>query len=164
MDFYFQKMTYSKYPSSGWKFHIYGESLEDSFNIYNSIEDVLIKYELGSKIAKDSFFKDFPRGNRQWGKACTIHLPISLFDKNNLKNCILELNESLIENDYKKEGKILGDKKLINSIYYRYQLKAPFEKEGFSKKENRLFYRRNDGNYNVKNNLDPFSELDFKGV
>jgi hypothetical protein len=165
MEYYFQKMIGSKYPSSGWKLHIYGESKEDSIKIYNSIENILIKYELGSKIALDTFFKDFPKEKKQWGKACTIYIPISFFDNdNNLNNCISELNENLIKNKYKKKGEIFGDKKLINSIHYRYQLKIPLKKGGFSREESRYHYQRNNGNHNLENNFDPFVELDFRGI
>jgi len=158
---------YSWYPIhrsienlSGWKLHIFGNSIEDSVSIYNSLYNIIEKYKLDMKIASQ---RNLSAGianidNRNYGKCATIYLPISIFKENLLSILMKEIKGGL--SGYKKYGFIMGDKSIDNKILYRYEFSRPIDPcVGANEIEYSNLYELNRGYYNVEGNPDPFLNI-----
>ena len=66
---------------SGWKAHIYCETIEDVISAYHRIKHDLIADEAeelggwGAKVATQAFFNMIPAGHKQFGKGVTLYFP-----------------------------------------------------------------------------------------
>jgi len=147
-----------KYPLSGWKIHIYGENEKDSRLVYSSIKDLILENNFSCKIALQTFF-EVTHKQKQEGKAVTVYFPPEVISENKLEKIIQGLKKDLEKINYKKDKQIFGDKKLSDSIYYRYELNIPLVKEGFGERAFDVHYRKSEGNYNIENNPDPFESI-----
>ena len=147
----FLKTTPLEFPQSGYKLHIFGENEYDSRKVMKVTKNTLKKYSVGSKISLEEFFLR-TANHKQKGKAQTMYLPISLINDNQLLNFINEIKSDLKRIDYKKDGKIYGDKKIAPSIHYRFSQSVPFKEEGFGIAEFRDTYNPNNGKHNIEGN------------
>ena len=143
-------------PSSGWKLHVYGESVTDSSSIFRALGHFLKEYQLSYKLATGSFYQHHPPTDRQYGKAATIYLPMMYIHNREIFDLIPHINELLRDSGYSKSGEITGDKHYGGSIHYRYEMKIPMLYEGFNNEFYLANYRENDGNYNIESNSDLF--------
>ena len=151
---WFIKPNKTPYPLSGWKLHISGESEEDSIIIRNALIEVIEKYNLGWKLARDEFFKLANEKGRNQYKSSTIYLPIKVINSGKQFQVVKDISSNLKENKYGKDIPIKGSNKIANSIYYRYDLDIPLTKEGFSREEYFKRYKPSGGNFNIEGNKD----------
>jgi len=152
---------YEKADKSGWKLHIFGTTLEDSYDVMTRIDFLCRTKNIMYKVAHTAIMER-AIGNpehMQYGKICAIYLPNWLFhDDAELKLFIEELMSTL--DGYKPKGSIQGDMMLTDNIGYRYELGVPVDpKKGANYFEYNRWYRDNDGDYNIKGNPDPFTDL-----
>ena len=145
-----------KFPSSGWKLHVYGENVTDSASIYLATVRFLKEHEIPFKVATGKFYQHMPPTDRQHGKAVTIYLPMRYIHNREVFDLIPQIDDLLKDKGYSKSGEITGDKHYEGSIHYRYAMKIPMLYEGFNAKLSRDNYRANDGNYNIEFNSDLF--------
>ena len=155
----------AKFPTSGWKLHIYGMSLFDSFKIYTTLDRFLEKKKFGYKLATAKAYVNFNSKHFQdvqKGKACTVYIPMEYFlsekMKKRLKKNIEEIRHILKKSGYSKKGKISGDKAYEEGIvHYRYEMSIPMLPEGF---KDYHYYKDNKGGaYNIEGNPDLFEML-----
>ena len=145
-----------KFPSSGWKLHVYGENVPDSASIVLATARFLREREIPFKVATRNFYQLCPPPHKQHGKAATIYLPMRYIHNRGIFDLISEIVGLLKDSGYSKSGKISGDKHHEGSIHYRYGMKIPMLYEGFNAKLSQDNYRANDGNYNIYSNTDLF--------
>ena len=154
---YWDRKINPGYPCSGWKLQLYGKSESDSKFLYSILKSFLIENKLGCKISTRNFF-EVTNGKKQEGKSAIIYFSGNI--KNyNLEKIVSGIRDLLTENNYKKDKQIFGSKKLTNSVYYRFQMKVPEKKNGFYKEDFKIYYRKSDRDYNIKNNSDPFEGI-----
>jgi hypothetical protein len=144
---------------SGWKFHVFADTFNDTAYVYDKIADIVSKWGGGLKIGGGQMFKRSigTPGNIQYGKGVTIYLPSYVVSKEQQKNFLSELQSAL--SDYKKTGKISGDQMITGNIGYRYELSKPINpKEGVGIEDYRKLYQSNSegGSYNIQGNTDLF--------
>lgn len=158
---------YSWYPLhrsvenlSGWKLHIFGNTIQDSVDIYNSMSDIVEKYKLDMKVAS---LRNFEAGiadtnNRNYGKCGTVYLPVSIFQKNLIHTLLKEMKDAL--SSYKKYGIIKGDKSIDDKLFYRYEFYRIIHPcIGANEIEYANLYELNRGHYNIEGNPDPFLNI-----
>jgi len=107
---------------SGWKFHVFGNTLDDSLYLKNELEPLLQKWDAYGKVGGKGQVEGFIHGHNQYGKqGATIYIPQSIIDSGQQKQFYDELVSTLSK--YKnKGGTINGDKMLTPQIHYRYEL------------------------------------------
>jgi hypothetical protein len=132
---------------SGWKFHIFGETLEDSAFLIEKLKSVADKYNASSKVGGPTQVNldSMKPGTPQHGKqGVCMYIPQSVIN-NGQQDAMLKDIESAISG-YEKSGTISGDKSITPSIHYRYELNGPI-KEGDIKTYNdyTLRYNKNTG-------------------
>ncbi len=139
---------------SGWKIHIFGETVEDTAIIVNRVEPVLQKWGVHGKVANDLMTQSINKG-RQRGKASTLYIPPEIIKNGQTKQFIDDVSSAL--GSYNKTGKIYGDKSIDGTLHYRYELSSPVDvTRGVSKDDYYNLYKSNDGNFNIKGNPDLF--------
>jgi hypothetical protein len=107
---------------SGWKFHIFGNTLDDSLYLKNELEPLLQKWGAYGKVGGVRHVERFIPGHLQHGKqGATIYIPQSIIDSGQQKQFYNEL-VSTLSNYKNKGGTINGDKMLTPQIHYRYEL------------------------------------------
>ena len=142
----FIQMTTGK-PMSGWKIHIYGDSVEDSAKLITKLDDYLKSTESFYKIATDKFYKN-SSGTKQQGKALTIYIPYDVVKSGKQKEYFDGISQKL--GDYNKTGNISGDKSYNGVIHYRYEYKEPFDalpEGGVTSGNAGKYYESNEGDY-----------------
>ena len=175
-------VSLDKRPSSGWKLHIYGESIIDAAKIWrilgSHLEKLGVSYKVGTTKILDYRIRGSEMfGGHQYGKAFVIYIPMIYFqsgpmtDNKKAVHFIDGINKLLKDNGYSKKGKIMGDEHYKGSIHYRYEMSIPMRREGFNKK---LYFppdgyykeaEGTDGSYNdVPDNPDLFSKELSKGM
>lgn len=134
--------TFGKEPTtmSGWKFHVFGEDVYDSAELYQALKPLASKWGFNAKVGVN-----VNMGGVQWGKGgATIYIPPDVI-KNNQTNQLLQDIQSAISG-YKKGGKIDGDKAITPAIHYRYELSTAIDPaKGLSVDEYRAAYNPNSG-------------------
>lgn len=146
------------FPLSGWKLHIFGESVEDSFTIASSVESIVYEYNLSMKIATSSVIKA-GIGNpthEQYGKCVVIYLSPELFrQKSVIKSFITKLQNALSLSGYDKKGNIVGSKSIDDIIFYRYELSKVIDiQKGVDFFEYVKLYEKNRHYFNIEGNPD----------
>jgi hypothetical protein len=134
-------------PMSGWKIHIYGDSVEDSAKLITKLDDYLKSTESFYKIATDKFYKN-SSGTKQQGKALTIYIPYDVVKSGKQKEYFDGISQKL--GNYNKTGDISGDKSYNGVIHYRYEYKEPFDtlpEGGVTIGDAGKYYESNEGDY-----------------
>lgn len=134
-------------PMSGWKIHIYGDSVEDSAKLITKLDDFLNSSQSSYKIATDKFFKN-TLGTKQQGKALTIYIPYDVVKNGKQSEYFETISQKL--GDYNKSGEISGDKSYNNIIHYRYEYNQPFDalpEGGVTNVNAGKYYESNEGDY-----------------
>lgn len=150
--------TYPK-RMSGWKIHIFAITLEDITDLTSRLLILIHQYELMVKVANQGVIKAFigKENHIQYGKGFVIYLPCKLFKESNLESFLKDLKYRIKDFNPLSKGHIKGDNTFDNVIHYRYELSETYLPEiGVSQSEYEFLYRRNDGNYNIPDNSDPF--------
>ncbi len=155
-DSWFIKPRKAPYPLSGWKLHISGENEDDSTTIKSALEEIIEKYNLGWKLAKEEFFNLTNKKGKNQYKASTIYFPSDVINLGLQKEIVKDISNALAEKGYKKDFEIKGSKKIAASIYYRYDMDIPFRKEGFPREDYLKHYKTSGDNFNIENNKDIF--------
>ena len=139
---------------SGWKVHIFGDTVEDTAIIVNRVDPVLQKWGVHGKVANDLMTQSINQGIQK-GKASTLYITPEIIKNGQAKQFVQEVKTAL--GNYNKTGKIYGDKSIDGTLHYRYELSSPVDvTTGVSMGEYRNLYKANDGNFNIKGNPDLF--------
>lgn len=160
-SWYYVNFMADVFPISGWKFHIYGTNVDDSYKVGVALESIITKYKLGMKIAAE---RNIQAGignpkHPNYGKIATIYLVPELFRKKLVISLLEEMKTALLKINYTKEGTISGDRKITGNIHYRYELSKPIDcTTGLTYSEYINLYQSNRGEYNIPGNLDPIEE------
>ena len=146
------------FPISGWKIHVFGDTLDDSVKVGNTLEPILKKFGITMKIATNILIKTaigIPSHN-QYGKVATIYLGAKIFSEEKISDFVDCLQKALSESGYTKSGKIHGDKSIDGILHYRYELKEYVDpKIGVSSHHRYMaLYEGNRGNFNIPDNPD----------
>ena len=133
---------------SGWKFHIFGSTLEDSAFLIERLTPVSKKYGAHGKVGgveQVNHVKMKP-GTPQHGKqGATIYIPKSVIDKNQ-QGAMLSDIKSAIQGYNNKGGNIMGDKMITPQIHYRNELIGAPPNGGFRDWEHyNQYYNKNSG-------------------
>ncbi len=147
---------------SGWKFHIFGTTLEDSAFLIERLTPVTKKYGAHAKVGGLGQVNhvNMKPGTPQHGKqGATIYIPTSVIEKNQ-HGAMLSDIKSAIQGYNNKGGNIMGDKMITPQIHYRYELNAPLPTGGLKNEDEyyNVFYNKNSGGpYKPDNVVDIFS-------
>jgi hypothetical protein len=127
---------------SGWKFHIYGEDLYDSVDLFERLEPLSNRWGFHAKVG---VLVDFQPSSVQWGKGgVTIYIPPQVIRDNRTNDLLSDIESAL--GGYKKGGKISGDKQITPSIHYRYELSEPINTSvGIDDSKYQVLYNSNSG-------------------
>lgn len=146
------------FPISGWKLHIFGDTLDDSYAIASAIEPIIYNYNLCMKVATISVINagiGIPTHN-QYGKCVVVYLSPALFRENTLHSLIVSIQTVLKNAGYTKSGTIVGSKSIDGTIFYRYELSEPIDiKSGVDFWTYVALYEKNRGYaFNITGNPD----------
>ena len=114
---------------SGWKFHIFGETLEDSAFLIEKLKSVADKYSASSKVGGPTQVNldSMKPGTTQHGKqGVTMYITNTVVESGKQQEMFLDIQTAI--SGYNKGGTIAGDKELTPSIHYRYELNGPIKK------------------------------------
>jgi len=143
---------------SGWKFYIFGQTIEDSEQICSLITPIAKKYNLTMKVASQNIIN---RNTNKKGIAWSvgiIYLNSELFEDKRVPNLISDIDNAL--KDYQKTGVIVGAKSINGKLHYRYDLSFPIDPaKGVDYHEYLNGYRGESGDYNIPGNEDITSSL-----
>jgi polyhydroxyalkanoate synthesis regulator phasin len=141
---------------SGWKFHVYGDNLDEVAYLYEKLLPVVNKYGAGIKVATLEMLEKLANNPLQKGKAVTLYLPSSVVARNLQKDFLKDIQSSL--KGYNKSGQIAGDRMITDNIGYRYELSRPINSaKGVDMEDYKNLYSRNQGgSHNLPNNPDLF--------
>jgi hypothetical protein len=149
---------------SGWKFHIYGTTLEDSGYLLDKLGSVVSKWgglgKVGGVHQVNS--KVFHQGGLQEGKqGATIYIPKHVIDTNKQNEMLNDIRSSL-SNYRNRGGKIRGDKEITPQIHYRYELVEALPAGGIkdSGDYRRLYNKNSGGPYKPGGVMDIFNMVD----
>lgn len=146
----------SSFNLSGWKLHIFGTNILDSFIINTALNNYLKKNNIVYKVGTNKFYQTLESTPKQYGKAFTIYLPIYLFHQKKIQTFIKEIQKLLKKANYNKDSKIYGDKKISTSIYYRYDLSIPMPFTGLEQNIYSNFYvENNNSQHNLSEEINP---------
>tara|TARA_R110002020_G_scaffold10979_4_gene41946 strand:+ start:532 stop:1485 length:954 start_codon:yes stop_codon:yes gene_type:complete len=141
---------------SGWKFHIFGETIEDAALIFERLDPILKKWGLLGKVGNEGAIKEWigpALGAKQSGKFSTIYLNPNIIRAGMVDDLVDDIMRGL--GDYKKTGKIYGDKSINGTLHYRYEFSKPIDvTQGVPEGHN--LYVVNRGIYNIQGNPDLF--------
>ena len=146
---------------SGWKFHIFGTTLEDSAFLIERLTPVSKKYGAHGKVGglDQVNHVNMKPGTPQHGKqGATIYIPQSVIDNNQHKSMLLDI-QSAIQGYNNKGGNIRGDKMITPQIHYRNELIGPIPNGGFRdwNHYNQYYNKNSGGPYKPDNVVDLFS-------
>ena len=145
---------------SGWKFHIFGETIEDAAIILERIEPILKKWGLHGKIGNETMISKYlsqtpTAPTKQSGKISTIYINPNIMQAGMVDDLVDDIMRGL--GDYKKTGKIYGDKSVNGTLHYRYEFSKPIDvTEGVPRSTYDNMYVPNRGAYNIPGNPDLF--------
>jgi len=145
---------------SGWKFHIFGETLEDSAFLIEKLRPVAEKYNAHSKVGGPTQVNlpSMKPGTDQHGKTgVCMYIPNSVVKSGKQREMLSDIQSAI--SGYKKGGNIKGDQPITTSIHYRYELKGPI-KQGDINNHNDYLSRYNEnsgGDYKPDNVIDLFA-------
>ena len=110
---------------SGWKFHIFGETIEDSLQLYKLLNGVAKKWGATGKIGGAGKYNNgaqmYVPSHGQWGKqGATLYIPPKVLKSGKQGEMLRDIQNKLA--NYNKSGKISGDKMLDDQVAYRYEL------------------------------------------
>lgn len=132
---------------SGWKFHIFGETLEDSAFLIEKLKPIADKYNASSKVGGPTQVNlpSMKPGTTQHGKTgVCMYIPNTVVKNGKQQDMLMEIQTAI--SGYNKGGTIAGDQAITPSIHYRYELNGPI-KEGDIKTydDYTLRYNQNSG-------------------
>ena len=138
---------------SGWKFYIYGHTIEDSHLIYTLLTPIARKYDVTMKVASQEIInRNTAKPDVAWSIA-VIYLRPETFAEGKVIDLVEEITTSLQK--YPKFGSIRGARSINGKIHYRYDLNKPVDpKEGISYEQYLQSYRGEHGGYNIAGNSD----------
>ena len=145
---------------SGWKFHVFGETLEDAAIIMGRLEPVLQKWGLHAKVGNETMVSKYLGKNptaatKQTGKISTIYINPNVMQSGMVDDLVGDIMRGL--GDYKKTGKIYGDKSVNGTLHYRYEYSKPIDvTQGVPESTMNQLYTPNRGVYNIDGNPDLF--------
>ena len=139
---------------SGWKLYVFGENIDDSFEICSLITPVAEAYDLTMKVASEAIInRNNMKTNETWSVAVIYLDPHIFATRKRSRGLILDLQEAL--KNYNKTGVIKGAKSFDGKIHYRYDLNVsvkPWIGVEYSHYLN--MYRGGEGDYNIRGNDD----------
>ena len=142
---------------SGWKFHIFGETIEDAALIFERLDPILKKWGVHGKVGNEATINKWlsptpTAGGNQSGKFSTIYLNPNIIRAGMVDDLADDIMRGL--GDYNKTGKIYGDKSINGTLHYRYEFSKPIDvTQGVP---NTDLYVPNRGIYNIDGNPDLF--------
>ena len=145
---------------SGWKFHVFGETLEDAAIILERLEPVLKKWGLHFKVGNETMISKYLGKNptapsNQIGKISTIYINPNIIRAGMADDLADDIMRGL--GDYNKTGKIYGDKSINGTLHYRYEYSKPIDvTQGVPESTMNQLYKTNRGIYNIQGNPDLF--------
>ncbi len=150
------QITTVKGNMSGWKFHVYADTLDEVAYLYEKLLPVVNKYGAGLKLGGGEMLPRLASSAVQKGKGVTVYLPSSTVANKMVDDFIYDLQSAT--SAYKKTGSISGDKMITNNIGYRYELSQPVDpKLGVNMDQyTRLYSSNQGGGHNIPNNPDLF--------
>lgn len=156
--FYSFICTNDEMEMSGWKLYIYGENIDDSYNVCSLVTPIAKKYDLTMKVASQRIInRNNMRTDVAWSIA-VIYLDPKIFRNNQISSLINDITSSLT--DYTKSGNVTGAKSLNGKVHYRYDLKEPVNPEiGVPYDKYTTLYRGETGEFNIPNNYDVFETV-----
>jgi hypothetical protein len=131
---------------SGWKFHIFGETLEDSAFLIERLRPIAEKYNASSKVGGlvQVNSPGMKPGTNQYGKqGVTMYIPNSVINGGKQQEMLADIQSVIL--GYKKGGNIIGDQSITPAIHYRYELLGPIPKEGIDYETYKVMYNSNSG-------------------
>jgi hypothetical protein len=146
---------------SGWKFYVYGETVDDSYQVGSLLEPVVKKYNLTMKVATQNIInRNVPKKDIAWSIA-VIYLNSEIFEDKKVSNLLEDINSSL--KDYPKKGIVPGAKSINGKVHYRYDLNKPIKPtNGVEYSDYLTAYRGEGGDFNIPENEDITSFLNSK--
>ena len=152
---------------SGWKFHIYANSVEDSAFLFVRLKPIAKKWGAILKTASQANYDALAENPYQIGKGVVFYIPSYVIKDNKQRALLNEINSAI--SDYDNAGDIDGDLMLTKNIGIRYELNKPINpKVGLDLSTDQGFndykynwYKSQEGgsSYNVPNNPDIFLDL-----
>jgi len=139
---------------SGWKFYIYGETVDDSYNLCSTVVPIVQKYNITMKVASQHIIDRNTNMVRTpaWSTG-VIYLRPELFQFKHIPALVDDLNNSLRK--YRKKGDIKGARSINGKLHYRFDLNKPvLPSMGVTYSEYITMYRGEHGEYNIPNNPD----------
>ena len=131
---------------SGWKFHIFGETLEDSAFLIERLRPIAEKYNASSKVGGlvQVNSPGMKPGTNQYGKqGVTMYIPNSVINGGKQQEMLADIQSVIL--GYKKGGNIIGDQSITPAIHYRYELMGPIPKNGIDNTTYSKMYSANQG-------------------
>jgi hypothetical protein len=143
---------------SGWKFYIFGETIDDSYLLCEKLTPIIKRYNLTMKVATQNIInRNSGKPNIAWSIA-VIYLNAEVFEDKKVGKLLEEINSTLT--DYPKSGNIKGAKSINGKVHYRYDLKKPINpSNGLEYSDYLVNYRGEGGEYNIPENQDITSFL-----
>lgn len=141
---------------SGWKFHVYADTLDEVAFLYERLLPLADKWGAGFKVATEGMLKSLSVSPIQRGKGVTLYLPSSVVDKGAQRTFLSDIQSAI--KGYNKTGNISGDKMITPNIGYRYELSKPINpKVGVPLSTYKELYQANTGGgHNIAGNIDLF--------
>lgn len=155
---YYVNKSGNSFPVSGWKLHIFGNTVDDSITIANTLEPILKQYNLIMKVATilNIEISVSIESSLNYGKIATVYLSSSVFKEQKLKTIVKSIKDALSCARYDKKGIIIGDRSINDTVHYRYELSEPVDPNvGIDTFEKYVsLYQPNRKEYNIPNNPD----------
>lgn len=141
---------------SGWKFHVYADTVDEAAFLYEKLLPVVNQYDAGMKVASSQMLDGLAKNVLQKGKGVTIYIPASVVAKNSQRQFLKDVQSAV--KDYGKSGQISGDRMITDNIGYRYELLKPINSaKGVDINQYGALYLKNQGGpHNIKGNPDIF--------
>jgi|688.fasta_scaffold375739_2 hypothetical protein len=141
---------------SGWKFHIFTTTVDETAYALEKIIPIVKKYGASAKSAGIDMLQRLANNPLQKGKGITIYIPPSMIKNKQQRNFLSELQDSLI--DLNTKGSISGDEMITNNIGYRYEFSKPIDSAiGVDYESYKKLYISNEGGpHNITGNIDLF--------
>jgi len=151
------QITNNKGNMSGWKFHVYADTLDEVAFLYEKLLPVVKKYGVGFKAGSGPMMERLAQNAVQKGKGVTLYLPSEVISQNTQKEFLSDLQSAI--KGYEKTGQISGDRMITNNIGYRYELSKPIDaSKGVDMSQYKALYKANEGGgHNIPGNPDLFN-------
>jgi hypothetical protein len=145
---------------SGWKFYVYGRTIEESNKLARLLQPVVQKYNLTAKVATNYVIERNKNKNIAWS-AVVIYLKPKSFKHDLMALLVHDITGAVYKQG--NGGVISGAKILTWQLWCRYDLTKPIDPyEGIVYDEYIKLYRGEDGAYNIKYNTDPFEDCNIQ--